>query len=67
MVLLQYDCEDNSQSYEGKSHHKSFKLVTQLPMASFRQFQLSYTVFHLAVLCDSLRCGAYGTFCYGIS
>ena len=24
-------------------------------------------VFHLAVLCDSLRCGAYGTFCYGIS
>ena len=22
---------------------------------------------HLAVLCDSLRCGAYGTFCYGIS
>ena len=23
--------------------------------------------FHLAVLCDSLRCGAYGTFCYGIS
>ena len=25
------------------------------------------TLFHLAVLCDSLRCGAYGTFCYGIS
>ena len=23
--------------------------------------------FHLAVLCDSLRCGAYGIFCYGIS
>jgi len=23
--------------------------------------------FHLAVLCDSLRCGAYGTYCYGIS
>ena len=24
-------------------------------------------LFHLVVLCDSLRCGAYGTFCYGIS
>ena len=24
-------------------------------------------LFHLAVLCDSLRCGAYGTYCYGIS
>ena len=24
-------------------------------------------LFHLAVLCDSLRCGAYGTLCYGIS
>ena len=24
-------------------------------------------MFHLAVLCESLRCGAYGTFCYGIS
>ena len=24
-------------------------------------------LFHLAVLCDSLRCGAHGTFCYGIS
>ena len=24
-------------------------------------------MFHLAVLCDSLRCGAYGSFCYGIS
>ena len=24
-------------------------------------------LFHLAVLCDSLRCGAYCTFCYGIS
>ena len=23
--------------------------------------------FHLAVLCDSSRCGAYGTYCYGIS
>ena len=22
-------------------------------------------MFHLAVFCDSLRCGAYGTFCYG--
>ena len=21
---------------------------------------------HLTVLCDSLRCRAYGTFCYGI-
>ena len=26
-----------------------------------------YPLFHLAVLCDTLRCGAYGTFCYGIS
>ena len=24
-------------------------------------------LFHLVVLCDSLRCGAYGTYCYGIS
>ena len=24
-------------------------------------------LFHLAALCDSLRCGAYGTYCYGIS
>ena len=24
-------------------------------------------LFHLAVLCDSLRCGAYGTYCYCIS
>ena len=24
-------------------------------------------LFHLAVLCDSLRCGAYGTYFYGIS
>ena len=23
-------------------------------------------LFQLAVLCDSLRCGAYGTYCYGI-
>ena len=23
-------------------------------------------LFHLAVLCDSLRCGAYGTFCSGV-
>ena len=26
-----------------------------------------HSLFHLAVLCDSLGCGAYGTFCYGIS
>ena len=24
-------------------------------------------LFHPAVPCDRLRCGAYGTFCYGIS
>ena len=24
-------------------------------------------LFHLAALCDSLRCGAYGTYCYDIS
>ena len=24
-------------------------------------------VSHLAVLCTSVRCGAHGTFCYGIS
>ena len=24
-------------------------------------------LFHLAVVCNGLRCGAYGTFCYGIS
>ena len=24
-------------------------------------------LFHLTALCDSLRCGAYGTYCYGIS
>ena len=29
--------------------------------------KITRTLFHLAVLCDSLRCGAYGTFCYGIS
>ena len=29
--------------------------------------QILSNMFHLAVLCDSLRCGAYGTFCYGIS
>ena len=23
-------------------------------------------LFHLGVFCDSLSCGAYGTFCYGI-
>ena len=28
---------------------------------------ITHILFHLAVLCDSLRCGAYGTFCYGIS
>ena len=28
---------------------------------------ISGKVVHLAVLCDSLRCAAYGTFCYGIS
>ena len=26
-----------------------------------------FCLFHLAVLCDSLSCGAYGTFCYGLS
>ena len=25
------------------------------------------SLFHLAVLCDSLRCRAYGALCYGIS
>ena len=26
-----------------------------------------HILFNLAVLCDSLRCGPYGTFCYGMS
>ena len=28
--------------------------------------KISRTLFHLAVLCDSLRCGVCGTFCYAI-
>ena len=28
--------------------------------------KITRTLFHLAVLCDSLRCGAYGSFCYGM-
>ena len=30
-------------------------------------FFMTRILFHLAALCDSLRCGAYGTYCYGIS
>ena len=29
--------------------------------------EATHVLFHLAVICDSFRCRAYGTFCYGIS
>ena len=32
-----------------------------------RSAQTTRILFHLAVLCDGMRCKAYGTFCYGIS
>ena len=43
-----------------ESYGVSRHMLSYMPM-------ITRTLFHLAVLCDSLRCGAYGAFCYGIS
>ena len=40
--------------------HMSRHMLSYMP-------KIIHVLLHLAVLCDSLRCGAYGTFCYGIS
>ena len=42
------------------------RLLSHLLSLAF-YVQYAGELFHLAVLWDSLRCGAYGTYCYGIS
>ena len=43
--------------------------ITLASCSSFSSQSSHWVLFslHLAVLCDSLKCRAYGTFCYGIS
>ena len=47
----------------------SFSAMLDLMFRHILSYMSKFTriLFHLAVLCDSLRCGAYGTYCYGIS
>jgi len=47
-------------NYAGVCLMSRHMLVSYMP-------KFTRILFHLAVLCDSLRCGAYGTYCYGIS
>ena len=51
-----------------RRHARNSKGYGVLPLLkAFAKSKFTCILFHLAALCDSLRCGAYGTYCYGIS
>ena len=64
VVVLLPVCKNTLQTLSLLLQVRTFELRSGY---SFNMPKITHTLFHLAVLCDSLRRGAYGTFCYGIS